>query len=127
LTNIASSTHEHTSAVLPTVPDLIQIVNSDTNSVPLKEQVCWTIGNIAGDSDEFREVLIANGSLPVVVSFAIESMQSLNACMCSGNSSGSVGDAITVMYLNGLRTALWALSNLSRGIISASYFVVNGE
>ena len=45
------------------MPQLIQILSSDVEQPNIKEQVCWTIGNIAGECDDFRLTLLANGCL----------------------------------------------------------------
>lgn len=63
LTNIAAGSFEQTEAVISAMPRLIQILSSDVEAVSIKEQVCWTIGNIAGECDEFRATLLANGCL----------------------------------------------------------------
>ena len=63
LTNIAAGSFEQTQAVLSAMPRLIQILSSDVEAASIKEQVCWTIGNIAGECDEFRATLLANGCL----------------------------------------------------------------
>lgn len=51
LTNIATGNHAETGLVLPAIPSMIMILSSDNydkDSIALKEQICWTIGNIAG-------------------------------------------------------------------------------
>eukprot|EP01035_Chromulina_nebulosa_P009612 gene9612-12970_t len=60
LTNIAAGSFEQTEAVISAMPRLIQILSSDVEAAAIKEQVCWTIGNIAGECDEFRATLLAN-------------------------------------------------------------------
>jgi hypothetical protein len=40
-----------------------------------KEQICWCIGNIAGDSDEYREVLVCNGCIKPVLDYLVFCVQ----------------------------------------------------
>lgn len=58
LTNIASGITEHTLVVVENgvIPILIALL---VNSVDhIREQALWALGNIAGDSCEFRELLL---------------------------------------------------------------------
>jgi hypothetical protein len=69
----------------------------------MKEQVCWSIGNIAADSDEYREVLVANGCVVPLIKYLHKSIET--------SSSSSA------------QTAAWALSNLARGTVQGSVFI----
>lgn len=104
LTNLATGDHLQTGTLLNAVPNQIQILSSDTDSDALKEQVCWTIGNVAADSDEFREVLVANGCILPLIKFLHKSM-------------------MTATSLASASTAAWALSNLARGKVLANAFI----
>ena len=102
LTNIATGTHEQTSYILQAVPELLHIIEGADTS--LSEQACWTIGNIAGDSDDFRTVLVANGVILPLLNF-------LRACVSTAMDTGALARA---------QTASWALSNAMRGSVPAT-------
>lgn len=61
LTNIASSHTRHTEHILGAAPQLISFLSAPNPA--LQEQALWALGNIAGDSSDFREMLHANGAL----------------------------------------------------------------
>jgi len=106
LTNIATGDHTQTAHVLQAVPDLLHLLASGDAS--LQEQACWAIGNIAGDSDEFRAALVANGALaPLLTFLAASTAAQPPQSTCA-------------------QTAAWAVSNLSRGSTSTAAFVTSG-
>jgi len=48
---LSTGDHYATGLVIPAVPSMIDIMSSehfDPDSIALKEQICWAIGNIAG-------------------------------------------------------------------------------
>lgn len=112
LTNIASGDHHQTALVLKAVPVLLQIL-SGTNP-NLQDQASWTIGNIAGDSDEFRQVLIANGAVKPLMDYALVS---------ASTSLNSQHNEAFDSYCDRARTAVWALSNITRGTTPAAEFM----
>lgn len=61
LTNIASSYSRHTRTIVGAAPQLISFLSAPNPA--LQEQALWALGNIAGDSDDFRRMLRANGAL----------------------------------------------------------------
>lgn len=61
LTNIASSCTRHTRTILEAAPQLVSFLSAPNPA--LQEQALWTLGNIAGDNDDFRQMLHANGAL----------------------------------------------------------------
>lgn len=61
ITNIASSWSRHVQSILAATPQLISFLSAP-NPV-LQEQSLWALGNIAGDSNDFRDMLRANGVL----------------------------------------------------------------
>ncbi|KAL4573520.1 hypothetical protein LXL04_020329 [Taraxacum kok-saghyz] len=87
LTNIAIGKPEETKALLPVLPLLIAHIG-EKSSVPVAEQCAWAIGNVAGEGDELRQILISQGALLPL------------AKMMLPNKGSTV------------RTATWALSNL---------------
>jgi hypothetical protein len=60
ITNIAASSSAHTAAALVTAPCLIQLLRSGSSAV--QEQCVWALGNMAGDNQEFRDRIRANGA-----------------------------------------------------------------
>ncbi|KAL4582013.1 hypothetical protein LXL04_006550 [Taraxacum kok-saghyz] len=62
LTNIAAGKPEETRALLPALPLLIAYIG-EKSSVPVAEQCAWAIGNVAGEGDELRQILISQGTL----------------------------------------------------------------
>ena len=116
LTNIASGDHHHTALILKAVPVLLQILGSTNPN--LQDQASWTIGNIAGDSDEYRHVLIANGAVKPLFEYSLSS--------ASTSLSLNHNDTTCESYYDRARTAVWALSNLTRGTTPASVFMNAG-
>eukprot|EP00252_Welwitschia_mirabilis_P027722 TRINITY_DN9595_c0_g1_i1.p1 TRINITY_DN9595_c0_g1~~TRINITY_DN9595_c0_g1_i1.p1 ORF type:complete len:550 (-),score=123.98 TRINITY_DN9595_c0_g1_i1:368-2017(-) len=90
LTNIATGEIEHTRALLPALPFLIAYLG-EKSSIPVAEQCAWALGNVAGEGEEFRDILLAQGAL-----------LPLARLMLSNKSSTA-------------KTAAWALSNLIKG------------
>ncbi|XP_050382105.1 importin subunit alpha-9 [Argentina anserina] len=90
LTNIAAGKPEETKALLPALPLLIAHLG-EKSSPPVAEQCAWAIGNVAGEGEELRDVLLSQGALPPL------------ARMLLPNKGSTV------------RTAAWALSNLIKG------------
>ncbi|KAA3487520.1 importin subunit alpha-9-like [Gossypium australe] len=90
LTNIAAGKPEETKALLPALPLLIAHLG-EKSSLPVAEQCAWALGNVAGEGEELRIVLLSQGALPPL------------ARMMLPNKGSTV------------RTAAWALSNLIKG------------
>ncbi|KAA8518790.1 hypothetical protein F0562_016436 [Nyssa sinensis] len=90
LTNIAAGKPEETKALLPALPLLIAHLG-EKSSLPVAEQCAWALGNVAGEGEELRNVLLSQGALPPL------------AKMILPNKGSTV------------RTAAWALSNLIKG------------
>lgn len=107
LANIATGDHEQTRAILPLIPVLLQLISVCNNT--LQEQICWVIANIAGDSDEYRQVLVANGAC-----------KPLNDILFHVSLSDH-----TLVNIDKIKTCAWALSNLARGSTPASAFLSN--
>ncbi|KAF9590979.1 hypothetical protein IFM89_000524 [Coptis chinensis] len=90
LTNIAAGEPEQTKALLPAVPLLIAHLG-EKSSMPVAEQCAWALGNVAGEGEELRNVLLSQGALSPLARMMM---------------SNKVSTA---------RTAAWALSNLIKG------------
>nr|ATG70964.1 importin alpha isoform 9 [Juniperus flaccida] len=90
LTNIATGDVDQTRALLPALPLLIAHLG-EKSSIPVAEQCAWALGNVAGEGEEFRDILLAQGALPPLARLLL-------------SNKGSTS-----------RTAAWALSNLIKG------------
>lgn len=90
LTNIAAGNPEETKALLPALPLLIAHLG-EKSYPPVAEQCAWALGNVAGEGEELRNVLLIQGALLPL------------ARMMLPNRGSTV------------RTAAWALSNLIKG------------
>lgn len=90
LTNIAAGKPEETKALLPALPLLIAHLG-EKSSLPVAEQCAWALGNVAGEGEELRNILLSQGALLPL------------ARMMLPNKGSTV------------RTAAWALSNLIKG------------
>jgi hypothetical protein len=101
LTNIASGTTEQTSEVIKcgAVPIFIHMIESQNEN--LKEQSIWALGNIAGDSCKYRDLVLDE---KILVSL-LKQIKLTNK-------------------ISFLRNATWTLSNLCRGKPSPDYGLI---
>jgi importin subunit alpha-6/7 len=124
LTNIATGDHDQTGAVLAAVPELLAIIAGENST--LREQACWTIGNIAGDSDEHRTVLLANGALLPMCDFLGASLRAAATVPLADSLVPTATPEVTSANSSYAQTAAWALSNLVRGSTPAGAFLESG-
>ncbi|KAK9126811.1 hypothetical protein Scep_015657 [Stephania cephalantha] len=90
LTNIAAGKPDQTKSLLPALPLLIAHVG-DKSTLAVAEQCTWALGNVAGEGEDMRNILLAQGALPPLARMML-------------SNKGSTA-----------RTAAWALSNLIKG------------
>ncbi|XP_072990595.1 importin subunit alpha-2 [Typha latifolia] len=90
LTNIAAGEPEETKSLMPALPLLIAHIG-EKSATAVAEQCAWALGNVAGEGEELRNILLAQGAL-----------LPLARLMLSNKGSPT-------------RTAAWALSNLIKG------------
>ena len=114
LTNIVSGDSDDCSACVQAgaIGSLCRVL-STTTFVDVKEQVLWAIGNIAGDSVDLRDQLLAADILPSVLEI-LDPRRPLN--------NGEGGEALPVSMR---RTTAWVLSNLCRGKPRPPYSIVS--
>ncbi|KAJ2720429.1 hypothetical protein GGI07_004616 [Coemansia sp. Benny D115] len=65
LTNIAALDSRLAQRVLPAMPLLLTLLSGD--SIELKNQAVWALGNLAAEGEDIREKLHANGVLPLLI------------------------------------------------------------
>lgn len=98
IANIASGDVHQTKHILDGTPALLGFLSS--GNPLLQEEALWALGNIAGDEQDCRDMLIAQGAIPLI----------LRLIYSPGSSSP----------LPTAATAAWALSNLARGTPTSS-------
>lgn len=90
LTNIAAGKPEETKSLLPALPLLIAHLG-ERSSLPVAEQCAWALGNVAGEDEDLRNILLSQGALMPLARMMLPD-------------KGST-----------VRTAAWVLSNLIKG------------
>ena len=130
------------------MPALLRILNKISDGASacdeqqnhvLCEEVCWAIGNIAGDSDDYRILLLESGTLKPMVNFMLYSLNRLQLASINLTQSEGIGiDAASLsslsssgsnleIYQSRAQTAVWALSNMARGLVPGVIFLESGE
>jgi len=95
LSNLTSGTTKQTQMILDhgAIPVLIRLSKSSNREV--REQIIWVLGNIAGDSSQFRDCLIHAGAVNPFIKIMEESLSAEDQAL--------------------IKHGTWALSNLCRG------------
>ena len=93
LTNLASGAARHTRAVVEAgaVPSLILLLSASPIA-ECREQAIWCLGNIAGDSEGLRALVLKSGALLPILENVVQSEANMSL----------------------LRNSIWAISNLCR-------------
>lgn len=107
LTGLAYGDKSEDGRILSILPTIISILQLNTESNVLKIQLCWVIGNLAGDYDSYRKTILETGIFGFLVDFFFQ---------FSVKEEG-VNDT------KGGHIISWVLSNLTRGSIPADYFL----
>lgn len=94
VTNLAAGPHECVEAVLPAAPLLILLLQTHSSS-HIAQQSAWALGNLAGESQEIRAQLQANGAVRPLLQLLLAA-------------TGQPGSRVVSTAC----TAAWALSNL---------------
>merc|ERR1712087_527081 len=96
ITNIASGTTSHTRCVVQHggIPAFVNLLSSPNPEV--REQAVWALGNIAGDSSDYRDLVLKTGN----------SMQRLITILVNNQ----IEPKLTMT-----RNATWCMSNFCRG------------
>jgi len=96
ITNIASGTTAHTRCVVEHggIPCFVNLLGSPNAEV--REQAVWALGNIAGDSSEYRDLVLSTG----------DSMKRLITIL----TNNQISPKLTM-----IRNATWCMSNFCRG------------
>lgn len=133
LSNIATGNHTQTGAVLHAVPALLNILQGSHNTLlssldphVLQEDSCWTIGNIAGDSDEYRSALLEQNVMQPIIKFLHQSLTLGGAAREISDSQLSHSVSVA-QHLGRAGTAVWTLSNIARGSTPGNVFINSGE
>jgi HEAT repeat protein len=95
ITNIASGTTDHTKHIvkLGSIQYFVQLLGSSNAEV--REQAVWALGNIAGDSPEFRDLVLNTGGSVQRLLYILDPAQKPKITM--------------------VRNATWCVSNFCRG------------
>lgn len=105
LTNVASGTNEQTEAVvgLGAIKLLIDILGDNIASITLIDQAIWALGNIGGDNEVCRDIIIEHsGGIRM-------------AELISHLAGGDFTNITVNPNIKILRNCTWLLSNLCRG------------
>ena len=124
LSNIATGSESQTRLVLRAGPHLIALLRLETPVVA--EQAAWALGNVAGDSQEFRDVLLSNGVLVPAVALLSSKVRTLLQCLLRGDATVHTRVTCGVQDQAVVRTASWLISNLVRGSTPSKPFVDAG-
>ncbi|GCA62180.1 importin subunit alpha [Kipferlia bialata] len=102
LTNVTSGQSEHVQAVCQAgaIPSLLDLIRDA--SISLGDHAVWCLANVAGDTVEYRDMLLTAGVIPLLVAFIAR--------------EGQIDSTI--------RTAVWCLSNITRGRPPVPYELV---
>lgn len=114
LTNIAAGDKSPSEYVLSQLPNFVAAITDTNESVHFKCQLCWVVGNLAGDCDEYRATIIAAGLVPILLELLLICNRPLhNSTLSPETATELISDS---------RIVAFSLSNLARGTTSAFHF-----
>ncbi|KAK7337530.1 hypothetical protein VNO77_18110 [Canavalia gladiata] len=111
LTYVSSGISQHTKLLvdLGAIPLFVQLLSSKT--LDIVEQAVWALGNIAGDSPSYRDIVLDHGALEPLLS-QLPSMSRLPSLSRLLPKRTSI---VLDLELPMLRTAVWTLTNFFYG------------
>ncbi|KAF1807466.1 armadillo-type protein [Mucor lusitanicus] len=117
VTNVAAGTTDQTNAIIEAgfVDLLLDCMRQKNGSLDLKAQAAWALGNIAGESPNYREELMRKGFTHAIVKVLEDVYQdTYDESYDLGYPAGKIRFPDEDIYSN-VEALLWALSNMSRG------------
>lgn len=145
LSNITTGNYAQTGAVVPAINGLLDILRGHRTqewqrSRALQEIACECIGNIAGEGEEYREILIKYDAVQVLTNYLLHSLSycSNNQQLCNNQqlnmqsnptniSIFSIESQSLSSHINRANTAVWAMSNIARGDTDGAPFFISGK
>ncbi|CEP17813.1 hypothetical protein [Parasitella parasitica] len=126
VTNVAAGTTEQTNAIINAgFVDLLLDCMQKSGTLDLKAQAAWALGNIAGESPNYREELMKKGFTHAIVK-VLEKVyrDTYDEAQDYSFPNGKIRFPDEDCYSN-VEALLWALSNMSRGGFQVAEFYQN--
>jgi len=115
ITNIASSDKpEYTAKIIrdgaiPLIIDLLKCPN-----YALQEQAAWALGNIAGDGEELKNMLVTAGTLSAFKQVCKEQFDAKKYAVYTKEDEAKCGQSPENQYISLMQIVSWSLSNFCR-------------
>ncbi|KAI3985162.1 hypothetical protein MKX01_027707 [Papaver californicum] len=149
LTNIAAGEPEQTKSLLPALPLLIAQLG-EKSCIHVAEQCAWALGNVAGEGEELRNVLLSQGALAPLArmmlsnkgSNLIKVLRSLGNLIASDShktyvltAEHDITENVVLALVKCLRCehrvlkkeAAWVLSNIAAGTLAHKQLIYSSE
>eukprot|EP01084_Bolivina_argentea_P236479 397608_1 len=114
LLNIASGPAECTAHIIRNGSHNVFIDLLQSPLYEIKEQILWTLGNIAGDGNELKDLLLTSNILNNILPICKSEFN--KKCVTNFNKSKVIIDNPMFQYVNLLSTCSWTVSNLCRTV-----------